>query len=172
MLYQRYIHVLERNQWSHKIIIQPPIDYLYNFVTNCPIFIRFYLLLYTGYNIDLFDLFVLKCVYYEKKINRSIWKKIYVMINLQLQRHFMPFWTFFYFERYIKHNNIFGKNNNKGVEYKKKYFNIIFDLDLILGYFFNYKINGCEILNEILRSLSSLVLYISGYTIWKLLSLS
>ena len=78
---------------------------------------------------------------------------------------FYAFLNFFYFERYIKHNNIFGKNNNKGVEYKKKYFNIIFDLDLILGYFFNYKINGCEILNEILRSLSSLVLYISGYTI-------
>jgi hypothetical protein len=40
----------------------------------------------------------------------------------------MPFCI--YCESYIKIHNIFGKNNNKGVDHRKNYFNIMCDLDV------------------------------------------
>lgn len=71
----------------------------------------------------------------------------------------MPFCI--YCQSYIKIYNIFGKNNDKGVD-RKKLFNIMCDLAIISSQsIFHNRIN-CLVIQEIWSSCLSLVLYVTA----------
>lgn len=103
-------------------------------------------------------LFVLKCVFCEKREKfEQNWYFDKIAITETLDA-FLSIWDFFYLERYIKIYIIFGKNNIKGVEYKKKYFNS--NVWSQCNFFFTIKWMTIRF-NKILRSCSSLVLHVS-----------